>query len=157
MAHVTLLLSQRQKSTCLEKKLRAAKQTSRDLLLVKAKLWHHSTADSNKRGKRYGARQGDTLYYIQSGACTCTMNARIHATKYAQSQMLSCCSCQCHLCRRGHTGVRTMELYETEALSMSLAPHEALCCHFHVCTIGNRVWFQLIIWAIKPEWGSLDP
>lgn len=98
-----------------------------------------------------GARQGDTLYYIQSEACTCTMNARIHATKYAQSQMLSCSSCQCHLCRRGHTGVRTMELYEPEALSMSLAPHEALCCHFHVCTIGNRVWFQLIIWAIKPE------
>lgn len=79
------------------------------------------------------------------------MNARVHATKYAQSQMLSCCSCQCHLCRRGHTGVRTMELYETEALSMSLAPHEALCCDFHVCTVGNRVRFQLIIWPIKPE------
>lgn len=63
--------------------------------------------------------EGDTLYYIQSEACTCTMNARIHATKYAQSQMLSCSSCQCHLCRRRHTGVRTMELYETEALSMS--------------------------------------
>lgn len=115
-----------------------------------------SIIDSNKRGKRYVTRQGHTLHYIQSDACTCEMNAHIPATKYARPQMLSCCSCQCHLCGRGHTGVRTMELYETEALSMSLAPHEASCCHFHVC-IGNRVWFQLIIWAIKPEWGSLDP
>lgn len=129
-------------STCLEKKRKGRR------------LWHHSITDSNER---YGARRGDTLYCIRRNACTCTMNARIQATKYAQSQMPSCCSCQCHLCRRGHTEVRTMELYETEALSMSLAPHEALCCHFHVCTIGNGGGFQLIIWAIKPEWGSFDP
>lgn len=64
------------------------------------------------------------------------MNEHIHI-KYAQSQMLSCRSCQGHLCRRGHTGGRTMELYETEAPSMSLAPHEAPGCHEHARTIGS--------------------
>lgn len=83
-------------------------------LLAGAKPWHRGLTACNRRGKRYGARQGDRLYYIQREACTCTVNARIHAPKYAQSQMLSCRSCQCHLCRHRHTGGRTMELYETE-------------------------------------------
>lgn len=91
------------------------------------KRWHHHIKDSTRRGNGHCAWQGDTEYYVHSEVCTCTMNARIHATKYARAQMLSCCSCQCHLCRRGHTGVRTMELYETEALSQWASHRMWLC------------------------------
>lgn len=57
MAHVILPLSQQQKSTCLEKKLREAKRKARNLLLAEGKLWHHSITDSNKRGTRYAAHR----------------------------------------------------------------------------------------------------
>ena len=126
-------LSQQQKCTCLHGIPRAAKRKARAVRLAKSEAVT-SQPSQIVTGEVRNMAHGEEIYFIRVGArpCTCTMNARIDATKYAQSQTLSCCSCQQHLCSRGHTGARTMELYETEAPSRSPTPHEAPCCHFHV-------------------------